>query len=158
MTFILAKERDIDPAIAFRKYSQYLLENKSRFPTSAYDLATSDWWYDFNSHKCPHDSWLETAKFDEASTGERSELRKLSLTLRLLNANHDGHIELVYSDVTAYRLAMPSVDVGHGDWRYDEFCVNDKGQLVHEIEWASSGQSGAWIIEASDIYYRWLPF
>ena len=157
MAFILAKQRDEDAVSAFRKYSEYLRDNEKLFPESAYALATSDWWFNFNDHRCPHDAWLEAATFSEPSIGERSEIRSLSLTLRLLGAYHDGHMELIYPTVYAYQLDMPSVAQGHGDWRYDELRVNEKGHLLHEIEWASVAYTGSWLIEASDLQYRWVP-
>jgi hypothetical protein len=52
---------------------------------------------------------------------------------------------------------MPYAEQGHGDWRYDELRINDKGHLVHEIEWASFTYTGSWLIEASDLQYRWVP-
>ena len=157
MTFILAKERNLNASIAFRNYNKYLRENESRFPKGAYALASSDWWHDFNDHKCPHDAWLESAIFAESSFGERNEFRLITLTIRLFGAYHDGYIELIYSGVHAYKIDMSNAGQGHGGWRYDEFCVNEKGHLVHEIEWEIYGHKGSWLIECSDIDYRWIP-
>ena len=157
MTFVLAETRDRDPLAAFRDYRSYLRENEHRFPPSAYALATSDWYFDFNNHRCPHDGWLEAATFSELASGERSELRSTQLTIRLLAAYHYGYIEFVYPEVYSYRLEMPHSTQGHGDWRYDEFRVDDRGRLVHEIEWAMFGHDGRWLITASDVHFRWVP-
>jgi hypothetical protein len=153
--YVLSKQRGVGAVGAFRQYRIYLSENASRFPPSAYELATSDWYFDFSDHRCPHDAWLESATLHEPSTGSRHELRSLTLKLRLLGAYHDGFIELEYPEVQAYELVMPYTAQGQGDWRYDEFRVADSGRVIHEIEWATFGQSGRWLIEAADVIYKW---
>jgi hypothetical protein len=153
MPFILHKQRHVDVVTAFRNYRKYLSENKGRFLPLAYELASSEWYFDPFDHRCPHDAWLESATLLEPSKGERNEIRTSSLTIRLLGAYHDGFIELEYPELYSYRLDMAEISQGHGDWRYDEFWVNDKGHLVHEIEWRNQG---SWLIEASDVHYRWL--
>jgi hypothetical protein len=157
MAYILAQQRNVDVSAAFRDYREYLRENEARFPPSAYALATSDWYFNFGDHRCPHDSWLEGANFSEPSSGERKEVRSCELTVRLLGAYHDGYIEIEYPEMYSYRFEMPYTSQGHGDWRYDEFRVNEKGHLIHEIEWAMFGHYGSWIIEASDVRHCWLP-
>jgi hypothetical protein len=158
MSYILARERDQDVSKAFRNYERYLAENAARFPPSAYALATSNWYYDPSDHRCPHDAWLESATLLEPSSGLRREIRSTSLTLRLLGAYHDGHIEISYAEVFAYQLDMHRVTQGHGDWRYDEFRVTEHGRLLHEIEWAHARDTGRWVIEASDIHFKWVPY
>jgi len=155
--FILS-ERDEDPAGAFRRYRDYLRENESRFPPGAYALASSDWYFDFRQHECPHDAWLQWAKVEEPSAGERHENRSVALSVSLLGAYHDGIIELRYPKVFEYRFNSVALEGGHRDWRYDEFRVNEKGQLIHEIEWCGHRDTGSWIVVASDIEYKWSPF
>ena len=92
-----------------------------------------------------------------AATGQRRELRSLTITIRLLGAYHDDYIELVYPDVYSYDLAGMHVGRGHGDLQYDEFRVGEQGRVIHEIEWASIHQTSRWVIEASDVVYRWTP-
>lgn len=158
MSYVLGKERDVDVDGAFRRYRRYLAENKSAFPASAYALASADWYFDFGDRRCPHDSWLESATLAEPSSGARHEVRASVLTLRLLGAYHDGHIEFLYPDVAAYKLAMPYAAQGQGDWRYDEFRVTPEGRVIHEIEWAAFGHTGNWLVEASDVIHRWIPY
>jgi hypothetical protein len=153
--YILSAQRDADVAGSFRRYRDYLSENRSRLPPSVYALAMSDWYFDFEDHRCPHDAWLESAEFSEPSSGSRSEIRSSMLTVRLLGAFQDGHIELTYAGVRAYELKMPGVACGHGDWRYDEFRVADEGGVVHEIEWSAAGLVGRWQIVAADVIYQW---
>ena len=45
-----------------------------------------------------------------------------------------------------------------GDWLYDEFRLNDRGHVLHEIEWSGPGTSGQWMIEASDVEFAWRPY
>jgi hypothetical protein len=157
VAYILSEHRDVDPSGAFRRYGDYLDRNRERFPTSAYGLATSAWWFDFRDHRCPHDARLESAHLSESSSGERFEKRALCLTLRLLGAYHDGHIELYYSRVSAYRIDASNTELGHRDWRYDEFRVDDAGSLEHEIEWSGSALIARWRIVASDVEFKWIP-
>jgi hypothetical protein len=157
MTYVLAQQRDSDVATAFENYRAYLHGNRTAFPSSAYALATSDWYFDFADRRCPHDSWLESVTIADPSSGSRHELRSSTLIVRLLGAYHDGHIEFVYPEVQAYDLSMINLNQGHGDWRYDEFRLSETGRVIHEIEWATFGDTGRWLIEASDVFHRWIP-
>lgn len=156
MTFILAADgRDDDVSNAFERYKAYLEASKNRFPPSAYELATSDWYFNFKDHRSPHDAWIEEVSLTEFASVERPRERELSLTVRLLGAYHDGLIELRYPRVLAYSMAVHASS--HRDWRYDELRVSDDGHLVHEIEWRGLHQTGHWLIEATDLEFRWLP-
>jgi hypothetical protein len=161
MSYILSAQRDVDPPESsenWERYQAYLRENKSRFPVGAYALATSDWYFDFSDHRAPHDAWLESATFQEQASGSRSEIRSLSFRIRLLGAYHDNWIELYYPKVYRYSFESGPSKKGHGDWRYDEFRLSEKGALVHEIEWAGSvGGAARWLIEASDIVFSVEP-
>ena len=158
--FILSPERDAPyPAVfeGFQRYAKYLAENEARFPPNAYALATSTWYYDPSDHRSPHDAWLESVTIGELSSGPRQERRAVTLRARLLGAYHDGYIELTYSHVFRYRLSLQDGAQGHRDWRYDEFRVSEEGHLVHEIQWASAGGTGEWVIEAVDVDFQWCP-
>lgn len=154
--FILEKERHADPVGAFQRYEKYLKENKGIFPPSAYALATSGWYGDFNHHHCPHDGWLESFRFVESSSSP-NEPRTCSLVVRLLGAYHDGHIEFWYPQVFSYSFSTQCVAQGHGDWRYDEFRLSESGNLIHEIEWAGNSDKSVWIIESNDLQFKWHP-
>lgn len=158
--FILSAERDTrdsDPAEPWRRYERYLELHRDRFPPSAYTLATSSWYYNFNDHRCPHDAWLEEAVIREPARGLRREIRTVELRLRLLGAYHDGHIEMRYPQVFRYELGAADVSAGHRDWRYDEFRIGDDGRLIHEIEWCGPEGVARWLIEASDVEFGWHP-
>src|SRR5690606_28927797 len=158
MTFILAEQRHAGgPAelnAAFVRYRVYLAANAAAFPPGAYELATSDWYFDFANHRSPHDAWLEEAAFTEA---ESDRGRVVQLTIRLLGAYHDGQIALEYPEVFRYAFEGSRLTPGHGDWRYDEFRLAENGHLIHEIEWAGAGTTGRWLIQASDVCYAWVP-
>jgi hypothetical protein len=154
MAYILTAERDRDPIQSFERYQDYLAQNRQRFPASAFDLATSDWYFDATNHRCPHDAWLEAITISEPSSGARHENRSTRITVRLLGAYHDGHIELEYPEVFSYNFDLSAASDGHGDWRFDEFRLSSDGHLLHEIEWRNPG---VWLVEASDVRYRWVP-
>jgi hypothetical protein len=155
--FILGGERDADPVKSFQRYREYLKSVRSNFPPKAYALASSEWWYNFNEHRCPHDAWLESATLRELSSGERCEARTTELSLLLLGAYHDLKLWIVYKGVVSLNVDGPNLVNGHGDWRYDEFRVSEDGRLVHEIEWASHKDHARWIITAEDIEYDVVP-
>ena len=100
---------------------------------------------------------MESVQILEPATGDRHEIRTVSIIIKLLGAYHDGYIEFHYPIVYEYRLAADTLKQGHGDWRYDEFRVDEKGYLIHEIEWASFGATNSWLIVASDIEHKWIP-
>jgi hypothetical protein len=114
------------------------------------------WYFDFSDHRCPHDAWLEQVTVSETGTGATGEERAVSLSIRLLGAYHDGHIQIRYPRVFSYRVEGLDGARGHRDWRYDEFRLSERGHLLHEIEWWGSQPTGTWLIEASDIEYEWI--
>ena len=152
MVYILSAQRTSSEALTanMAAYQAYLASVKSRFPKSAYELATSDWYYNARDHRCPHDGWLETLDFAESASGQRKEVRSLSMRARLLGAYHDRYIEYSYPEVHRYDLELERAGKGHGDWRYDEFRLSESGLLLHEIEWAGGGH---WLIEATDVNF-----
>ena len=155
--FILSPEREADAKRAFANYAEYLEKNRAGFPSSAYALATSDWYFDPAVHHAPHDAWLESLTIAEPSSGARSEIRKTAITIKLLGAYHDGYIELHYPEVFAYRLSAVGLATGHGDWRYDEFRLDQEGRVIHEIQWAAREVDETWLIVACDVQHKWLP-
>jgi len=157
MAFLLASDgRNEDVSGSFRRYRTYLDGVRNEFPASAYGIATSDWYYDATDPRCPHDAWLESCVLNEISSGQREEVRTLSLSVRLLGAYHDRYIELRYPRVFSYSMSISRGEHGQRDWRYDEFRLSKRGNLVHEIEWCGSQETGSWIIEASDVGIDWV--
>jgi hypothetical protein len=166
MVFILSGDGRDDkfPAVrsAFERYRNYLRQNEAAFPPRACQLATSDWFYNPDDHRAPHDAWLEFFQISETPDREAQQ-RSCFISLRLLGAYHDGHIEITYPSVFSYSLQSftPGEVTSHGDWRYDEFRLSERGHLIHEIEWAGAPgpqrKSFSWIIEADDIDFRWIP-
>jgi hypothetical protein len=154
--YILNVERKDDVAAAFKRYRQYLAENEHLFPKSAYALASSQWYYDFNDHRCPHDSWLDSLVVQETGKGKRKEKRHTSITIRLLSAYQDGVIELDYKDVISYKMQGLSGAHDGCDWLYDEFLTSKQGHLMHQIEWGQSGRVLVWCIEAADVSLKWV--
>lgn len=161
MSFILSNERDAGPAKlseAFEAYRRYLASNRARFPVGAYALASSDWYFDANDHRSPHDGWLESITLEEHGTGARRATRSNSIRIVLLGAYHDCRIELIYPKVYSYRLGSRDSRTGAGDWRYDEFRLTEDGRVLHEIEWIRGHAHGtSWLIEADDVQFKILP-
>ena len=152
--FILAEDRDDDVVGAFTRYRKYLMSVGDQFPPNAFELATSDWWFNFNDRRCPHDSWLEEAVIEEPSTGLRHEIRHTCLSLSLLGAYHDLQISIRYRGVTSLKIDATGLAGGLGNWRYDEFRITEEGLLIHEVEWMSARTHSTWVVVAEDIDYR----
>src|SRR5579862_1878225 len=151
MTFILRKQRAADVAGAFRRYREYLKQERHRFPPGALALATSEWYFDPRDHRCPHDSWLERLLVQEIGTGDRQEERTVALSVQLLGAYHE--LVLTFTYARAYRYVLDAWEIrdGHRDWCYDEFRIAPDGRLVHEVEWSGPGENARWLIEADDV-------
>jgi len=156
MSYILEAQRDDDCAAAFDRYCRYVEESKDLFPPGAYELASSAWYFNFTDHRCPHDGWLENVQIIESGNGERGEIRTTEIRLRLRGAYHDGYIELCYPGTVRYMISNTCYKTEPRDWRYDEFRVSPKGHVIHEIEWVGPKGTPNWIIEATDVRYRWL--
>ena len=146
---------------AFARYQAYLDSVRTQLPPGAYSLATSEWYFNSNDHRAPHDAWLLEASVAEVAAPGEERRRSTSIVLRLLGAYHDGEIEFRYLDVTRYRLELQpkqhDLARGHRDWRHDEFRLAAGGRVEREIEWWGRGATGTWIIESADVEYRWMP-
>ena len=153
MAYYLSTERENDCAGAYRRYLDYLRKHKEKFPPSAFALGTENWYQNAYDHKCPHDARVENFTISE-SRDEKGE-RSVTILTRLSARYGDGFIELFYPKVFSYNLILPSCNEGHKDWVYDEFRLSESGHVIHEIEWRDYNAS--WIIEASDVNYKWIP-
>lgn len=152
MVFILSDERDKDLRLAFKNYQAYLESVKSSFPPSAYALATSDWYFNFNDHRCPHDAWLQN--FIVSEIRKEDQPKQIEIKISLLGAYHDQELNFTYLDVSRYLLEGMDLKDGHSDWRYDEFRLSDSGKVIHEIEWCKMEDTGRFLIEASDVIFE----
>jgi hypothetical protein len=159
MGYYLNTEREADVVAAYRNYRRYLEQNRSSFPASVFDLASSDWYFNPNEHRCPHDGRLESVTISEAAHGAQEQKHEISIRIRLRGAYDDLNLEFYYSKVSSYSLVASDSIHGLGDWRYDEFTVDQSGQVIHEIEWAGflKLESSRWIICASDVQFTWGP-
>jgi hypothetical protein len=138
-------------AAAYDRYLVFLSTIEHRLPAAAREFALASWHYDFADHRAPHDAWIESVEIAEIGAGNRHRHRHTNIRLRLLGAYHDGHIELEYSNVNAYRLG--SKFSSHGDWGYDEVTISDRDVVVHAIELGGE----IWSIECADIRFNWCP-
>jgi hypothetical protein len=157
MAYYLSAERNQDTLEAYRRYQQYLRQHEHEFPSSAFALATAEWYQNPYDHRCPHDGWLENLIISEApNMGTK---RITAIRTRLMGAYHDGYIEFFYPHVFAYTLGNVSCGNGLGGWLCDEFRLSSNGHVIHEIEWAGfpSAKDSRWVIEASDVCFQWIP-
>lgn len=136
---------------AFQRYADYLQSVRQGFPPSAFQLATSEWYFNANDPRCPHDAHLVSATIAESPTQEPA----AAISFRaVLSGAHDGErMEFFYPQVFRYTLNFTGAHFSHSDWRYDEFRLSDRGFVLHEIEWCHATETGRWIIEASDVYF-----
>lgn len=157
MSFILSANRD-DNSIQdleknWKDYQASLAARKSEFPASAYEIATSTWWYGFDRPEAPHDSRLVALRMGDhgAPTWDNQQGSWIEIEL---HSAYSGTIILRYPQVYRYDLKMVDDSQGiHGDWRYDEFSLTPNVHLVHTIEWADGA---IWVIEASDLQHRFI--
>ena len=165
MAYILDLDLDIKRPQEFnalRKfvdaYKEYLVALGDRLPKSVRDFVLTEWYWDYNSHRCPYDAWVESLEITEPADGQRHQNREIAIKSRLLAPYHDGKIEFKYSNVINYSLVMPvennrRAQTGHDGWRIDEIRLSNDGNLIHEIRFKSGAQ---WLIESHNIEYTWI--
>ena len=158
MSFILSANRNSENFDQLRKnwddYQTHLKALQDKFPASAYEIATSSWWYQFDLPEAPHDSRLVAFRMGDYGAPTWDNQKGSWIEIELCSA-YSGTILLRYPQVFNYDLKMAGDSLGiHGDWRYDEFCLTDDGHLLHTIEWADGA---TWRIIASDLQHRHIP-
>jgi hypothetical protein len=112
-------------------------QEKTMTSISYPDFATQPWYRDYSDPRCPHDAWLESLMVREVATGERSEVRRTEISIRLLDAYHEGSITFLYSEVSRYEWSARNQNQGHGDFLSDDFEEAD-GYIIHRIHWERS--------------------
>lgn len=150
MSFILSEQRDENVTLAFKNYEAYIVKVKDKLPPHLLEMIQSDWYFNFNDHRCPHDAWLKTFVISE---NQASKLVDIKITL--LGAYHDMELEFRYKGVSHYNLKGWDLKNGHNDWRYDEFRISESGKIIHEVEWRP--EDTEFIIEAEEIYFEFKP-
>ncbi|MEM1084922.1 MAG: hypothetical protein AAGI48_12495 [Verrucomicrobiota bacterium] len=155
MSFILSTNRDHGSQDKLRTdwdaYVAHLRALEDRFPKSAYAIATSSWWYQFDLPEAPHDSRLIAFRLGDYGAADWDNHKFSWIEIELQSA-YSGRILLRYPKVYRYNLGMDGESQGiHGDWRYDEFSLTENGHLLHTIEWADGA---VWRIEASDLEHK----
>lgn len=153
MAFILDAQRHVDCRLAYMLYRKYLEDNKWRFPASAFALAASDWWHNFNDRRCPHDGSIISVEIADSEAPDGS--TECSIKVLLAGAWGRERHEIIYSGIREYDLAAesPQLNRGHGDWCYDEFRVDGNKNVIHEIEWTNGAR---WVIVCRDIGHTCL--
>lgn len=134
---------------------EYLNSIAPRLPEGVRGFALAGWRYDLEDNRCPCDSLLESAVFEENDSSFTNEAPNISLTLTLRGAFKDGRLVLVYEGVSEYHLRkvqFPREDF-HGDWLGDEIQLQTNGRVLHVIEF----ESGLWKILFQDMKWYWRP-
>jgi len=138
-------------------YPAYLESIKGRLPRNALAFASAPWHYTPDDRRCPHDSWVEQLQITAAASGQRNEVRGLEISVRLLGAYHDGHIEILYTNVQRYTMEISRLEGsadGHGEWLIDEIRLSQSAKVIHEVQFVR----GRWTIECDDVTYHWRNF
>jgi hypothetical protein len=140
---------------ALDAYHVYLESVGQLLPKAAYEFAAAPWHYDYSDRRCPHDSWVESLLIQEPSSGDRKEIRKVEISIRLLAAFHDCYLELSYKDVHSYSIFgnVSATRSAHGDWLTDEVRLSDRKLVLHEILFSSGSR---WAIECGDLKFQQL--
>ena len=76
----------------------------------------------------------------------------MKIEISLLGAFQDGHLNLVYENVSSYQVGSSAL--GHTTIDRDEIRLSGTGNVLHEIVW---WQSTKWFIECGDIKANWVP-
>jgi hypothetical protein len=119
-----------------------------------YEFASSAWHYNFEDHRCPHDSWVELVAISDNAGRDVDSQAGIHIQVRLLGAYHDLYITLRYESVMSYSLLLPfrtlgdNHSIGHDDWLVDEIRLSPADNAIHDIAFSSGAR---WHIEARNI-------
>src|SRR5687767_8906693 len=116
---------------AHRRYDAYLEANRHRFPEQAFAFAAAPWHHDFSDHRAPHDAWVQSFRFVDASLPDGGDKRLVDLEIVLLGAYHDGHLHLTYRRVHRYALAGMDVRDGPTEIYRDEVRLSKSKRVLH---------------------------
>lgn len=132
------------------RYQAYLESIRTQLPAATYEFATMPWHYSPTDSRSLHDAWVDQVIIRTIPPlSPHAKHHTLEIWLRLLGPQHDGYVELHYTNVHDY--ALP----GHyGEWLYDEVRLSEEGSVIHEI---SFGRNMRWRIECVGISYEWWP-
>lgn len=151
MEHILSKPGEID----YGRYHAYVESIRDKLPAHVYAFASDVRYFDLTSHSSLHDSWLEDLTVREVGEGERHEIRRLEVAIRLLGPFHDVRIHLRYSGVTRYSFVTPAryghpryAHTAHGDLFTHEIRLGHDGLLVHELLFE---RDSTFLIECADL-------
>src|SRR5690606_7191039 len=100
MRYILNNKTD---GIDFGRYAAYLESVQGLMPPHVYKFASDSKHFDLSSRNSLHDAWLEEVSVRELATGDRHEVRRAEIEMRLLGPFHDRRIHLLYEGVVSYR-------------------------------------------------------
>jgi hypothetical protein len=152
---------DATDGIDFTGYARYLQTVRNAMPAHVFAFASDPRHFDLLSRSSLHDAWLEELSVREIATGERHEIRRTQVELRLLGPYHDRRIHLLYEGVTGYRWEMPTrhgepryEHVAHGDLYTHEICMTDHGLMTHEIEFERDARL---VVEFADFRHWETP-
>jgi hypothetical protein len=105
--------------------------------------------YDLSSPGSLHDAWLDRLSLIEEASGNRHQVRPLSVVVEFLGPYHDRRFRLTYSGVRKYVMQGDKLSNGHGDLLMHEFSMDDHGLTAHEMNF-SSGSSLIFVFERFD--------
>jgi len=49
------------------------------------------------------------------------------------------------------------VKSSHGDLRYEEFRLDEEGNIIHEFDWYSLDENAIFLIACKSVAYQWEP-
>lgn len=120
-------------------YFKYIDSIKNNLPDDLYAFASDIKFYSPSEAETLHDAWLNLLLIKEAASGERSEIRKIQITLEFLGPFHDRTITLFYDQVVGFDLTTPEEfygppygSIGHGDLLAHEILL-DGNVFIHNL-------------------------
>ena len=141
--------------IDFTRYAAYVESIRHKLPAHVYAFASDSRYFDLNSHSSLHDAWLESLTVNEGASGERKQVRKLEVHLRLLGPCHDRLIYLRYTGIIRYRFDTPARQgesrfqhTAHGDIITHEIRLGAEGSLIHELLFE---RNSTFLVECADL-------
>lgn len=138
----------------YDQYLEYLQKIKPKLSLSPKNFIYEDWYRNKESHRCPNASWLEKLIISENGDNQ------VQIELKLLGAYHDGYITFKYSGVKYYKIQRHQqsvIESSHGDFRYNEYRLDEHDNIVHELDWYTLDENAIFLIACQHIEYIWEP-
>ncbi len=143
--------------IDFEAYAAFLATIRDRLPAHVAAFASDSRHFSLSDRESLHDAWLERLTVHEPAQGDRAEIRRTAIEIRLLGQHHDRTHVLRYDGVRHYECYGSDVARGHCDlYTHEVRLASDGVAVVHELLFAGhpDDRPSSVLIECTDFTHE----